>query len=302
MISDISSSAKVYTDLNGLAELKNQAREQSPEALREVAKQFESVFLQMMLKSMRDASLGEGLMENDQTQFYRDLYDKQLAIHLSEKSGIGLADMIVEQMGGKPEATGKSEVGLDVSRLLSTQSVAGQKTAAIKVTVDSADITNEPRIDSADAFVNVLMPYAKDAAKRLGVDPNLLVAQAALETGWGQHVIQRANGGSSHNLFNIKAGKNWEGSRAMVDTLEYEDGVAVKKRDGFRAYGSYQESFDDYVALLETNPKYSRALKHADDPEEYINALQDAGYATDPRYGEKVMTIYQGKLTSANNS
>ena len=302
MISDISSSAKVYTDLNGLAELKNQAREQSPEALREVAKQFESVFLQMMLKSMRDASLGEGLMENDQTQFYRDLYDKQLAIHLSEKSGIGLADMIVEQMGGKPEATGKSEVGLDVSRLLSTQSVAGQKTAAIKVTVDSADITNEPRIDSADAFVNVLMPYAKDAAKRLGVDPNLLVAQAALETGWGQHVIQRANGGSSHNLFNIKAGKNWEGSRAMVDTLEYEDGVAVKKRDGFRAYGSYQESFDDYVGLLETNLKYSRALKHADDPREYINALQDAGYATDPRYGEKVMTIYQGKLTSANNS
>ena len=128
MISDISNSARVYTDLNGLAELKNQAREQSPEALREVAEQFESIFLQMMLKSMRDASLGEGLMENDQTQFYRDLYDKQLAIHLSEKSEIGLADMIVEQMGGEPELPGKSEGGMDVSRLLSTRASCRSKT------------------------------------------------------------------------------------------------------------------------------------------------------------------------------
>ena len=179
--------------------------------------------------------------------------------------------------------------------------VVDQKPSAIKAAIDSADKVEEPRIDSPDKFAQVLMPYAKEAAKMLGVDPSILVAQAALETGWGQHIIQRADGESSHNLFNIKVGKNWAGSRAMVDVLEYEDGVAVKKRDGFRAYGSYQESIDDYVALLKSNPRYSNALKHGDNPEYYINALQDAGYATDPRYGEKVMAIYQSRLMFGNN-
>jgi flagellar protein FlgJ len=154
------------------------------------------------------------------------------------------------------------------------------------------------RINSAEDFVNRLRPYAEIAAKELGVEANVLLSQAALETGWGKSVIKASDGASSYNLFNIKANKSWKGAQQKVETIEYKDGVARKEMAGFRAYSSYQESFDDYVNFIKTNPRYRTAIKMAGKPERYMHELQQAGYATDPNYAKKVMKIYQSKVVA----
>jgi flagellar protein FlgJ len=141
-----------------------------------------------------------------------------------------------------------------------------------------------------------LLPHARQAARELGVDANLLLAQAALETGWGQSVIKNNQGDSSFNLFNIKADKSWQGKQTKVATLEYDGDVAKKTMAGFRSYGSYKDSFDDYVNFIKSNPRYSDALKKVGSPAHYIRELQQAGYATDPRYAEKVMSIYRSQI------
>jgi len=154
------------------------------------------------------------------------------------------------------------------------------------------------RIYSAEDFVNRLRPYAEIAAKELGVEANVLLSQAALETGWGKSVIKASDGSSSYNLFNIKANKSWKGAQQKVETIEYKDGVARKEMAGFRAYSSYQESFNDYVNFIKTNPRYRTAIKMAGKPERYMHELQQAGYATDPNYAKKVMKIYQSKVVA----
>ena len=315
--------ADVYTDFNGLAKLKNEAKEKTPEAIQEVAKQFESVFVGMMLKSMRQVKLADGILDNNQSEFYRDMYDQQLSIHLSGERGIGLADLIVKQLSPdqspavikgqkiadyerqllsiKPVETKldgeiaklKDEVSKDLDSVSKHKDVqtplkAGRKSPLLDRAKES--------INSAEDFVNHLRPYAEKAAKELGVDANILISQAALETGWGKSVIKTSDGTSSYNLFNIKADKSWQGQQQKILTLEYKDGVARKEMAGFRAYSSYQESFDDYVNFIKTNPRYKTAMKMAEKPERYMHELQQAGYATDPDYANKVMKIYQSKV------
>ena len=149
-------------------------------------------------------------------------------------------------------------------------------------------------IQSAEDFVRKLHPYAEQAAKELGVEPKVILAQAALETGWGRSLIKNSNGSNSFNLFNIKADKSWQGKQAQVSTLEFEQGVAKKVNAGFRSYASFQESFQDYVAFIKNNPRYGDALKQAGNGERYLHELQRAGYATDPNYANKIMSIYHG--------
>lgn len=284
--------AQVYTDFSGLAALKARAREDQDAALDQVSRQFESLFLQMMLKSMRDASLGGGLMDSKQSEFYRDMYDKQLAVDMAQNHGIGLADVIKRQLGGSvsPAHSGLSPedyVGMPI-----------QASPVRDVTPDADSIGGTPgkavsiRLDgSPESFLGQLWPVAKEAASKLNLAPEALLAQAALETGWGRHVMQHRQGDSSHNLFGIKADSRWQGDKVQVSTLEYRDGVALKTRANFRAYDSFEQSFSDYVDFLQRNPRYRAALSKTADPEAYFSALQDAGYATDPAYADKIKRI-----------
>lgn len=144
---------------------------------------------------------------------------------------------------------------------------------------------------SADEFVNTMLPMAKEAADRIGVDPRYLVAQAALETGWGKSVMRAQDGSSSHNLFGIKASSNWQGDSARAITSEFRNGAMVKETAQFRSYASYKDSFHDLVTLLQSNNRYQEVLKSADNPEQFVRELQKAGYATDPNYASKISQI-----------
>jgi flagellar protein FlgJ len=173
--------------------------------------------------------------------------------------------------------------------------LAGVPAAATPATF-SAGATNAAPADlsSPEGFVQSVWPHAQQAARELGVDPKVLVAQAALETGWGQSIMQHADGSSSHNLFGIKASSGWQGRQVTVPTLEYSNGIAVRTRASFRSYGSFADSFSDYVDFLKSNPRYSQALAQAGDPQRFASALQNAGYATDPAYARKISAIVNG--------
>jgi len=291
----------VYTDFSALTELKARASDNAEGSLSEVARQFESLFMGQMLKSMRQASLGEGILDSDQSLFYRDMFDQQLALHLSESGGMGLAAAIERQLGsGEGGPTTRVKGMADYLRqrtlLLQQPSAAPELVSSGEVGSGAgvADAATNPADWNTREFVQQLWPWALEAAKQLGLRPQALLAQSALETGWGQHMLRQNDGSPSYNLFNIKADKRWDGERVAVNSLEYEGGVAVKKRDHFRAYDSFRDSFHDYVAFLKDNPRYREALESVADPGRYFSALQQAGYATDPRYAEKIQALLEG--------
>lgn len=303
--------ADVYTDFKGLAQLRAQARSHSPQALKEVALQFESIFIQMALKSMRSATQESGLLDNNRSRLYRDLYDQQLAVELGKRSKLGLADMLAQQLAGRKVASdqqpGKTladyrKEAVPSVRRDKTESRSGKAGDAGRLVSQTLHSSTEAAMagrgrngfDSPEAFVQSLWPHAKAAAAELGVDPKLLLAQAALESGWGKTMVRGANGRESHNLFGIKADRSWEGQSLATQTLEYESGWPVKRRAAFRAYESYADSFRDYVRFLKSNPRYVKALENIDNPARFMDCLQEAGYATDPNYARKVMAIYKG--------
>ncbi len=282
-------SSQVYTDFSGLAALRARAREDKDAALDEVSRQFESLFLQMMLKSMRDASLGGGLMDSKQSEFYRDMYDKQIAVDMAQKQGIGLADVLKRQLGGGISAQYSD---LSPEKYLGMPITARPVDGADAATVARRSVDTPAAFDgSPEAFVDALWPVAEQAAAKINLPPEALLAQAALETGWGRHVMQHGTGDSSHNLFGIKADSRWQGDKVMVSTLEYRDGVALNTRANFRAYESFEHSFSDYVDFVQRNPRYQQALAQTNDPKAYFSALQEAGYATDPAYAQKIQRI-----------
>jgi len=296
--------ASSYTDFNALAKLKQEAKNKTPESIKEVAKQFESVFVGMMLKSMRQAKLADGIFDNSQSDSYRDMYDKELSVHLAGKGGIGLADVIAKQLSpDQSSAVSKNQNIADYARQSMIRTTDEDGIAESEIDIDTSETFAsgllgkiEHKIESAEDFVNQLRPYAEKAAKELNLDANVLLSQAGLETGWGKSVIKSSDGTSSHNLFNIKADKSWQGKQEQVSTLEFRGGVATKEIAGFRSYESYQDSFDDYVDFIKTNPRYKAAIQSAQQPEQYMQELQQAGYATDPQYASKVMKIYQSQL------
>ena len=288
-------SAGVYTQFSGLAEMKHLAKQDPEQALQQVAKQFEGVFLQMMLKSMRDASFGNPIFDNDNSELYRDMFDKQIALNMSEQKGIGLAEALVRQMrsvvpvtsaANSDEADVKASPAIPASgaQVLPLKPLQRQSIAVPKISTSSTEF------ESPQEFVRHLWPHAQQAADELGVEPGILIAQAALETGWGKAVNRDVAGNSSHNLFNIKADSRWDGPSVAVNTLEFEDGVAQREIARFRVYESYEDSFNDYVSFLKSNSRYQDALK-ASDANEFVKELHAAGYATDPRYADKILNI-----------
>jgi flagellar protein FlgJ len=285
----------VYTDFQGLSELRSRARNNSEETLREVAGQFEALFIQMMLKSMRDAGFGEGLLDSEHTKTYQAMFDKQISIDLSKRQGLGLAEMMVRQLsraGGdsgsaRPEPAPQSPAFQTLVRPTPAVGVSARSLDAHSVSA----VNTAWRPESPQAFVTELWPHAERAAHKLGVAPEALIAQAALETGWGKHVMTRPDGHSSFNLFGIKADARWRGERVTSETIEFRDGLMRKERANFRAYSSLAEGLADYTDFLQSNPRYRDALNKAGDGAGFAQALAEAGYATDPEYFSKIKQI-----------
>lgn len=278
------------TDFGQYSKLRVAAKTQDPEALRAAAKQFEALFTQQLLKAMRAAELGEDIMGGEQTEFYQDLFDQQLAVHMSAGKGLGLAEALIQQM---QKSTG----------LATAPAAAADKTAATPATPglrrhEGPALSAAPAAPPASAatsartaFVRELWPHAEKAAQSLGVSPRTLIAQAALETDWGRRMIQKSDGSSSLNFFGIKADKRWDGARTHSATSEYVNGQKQTDTAQFRAYGSVAESFDDYVRFVRENPRYREALAHGGSDQHYAQGLQRAGYATDPQYAAKIEKV-----------
>lgn len=362
-----------FTDLNRLNQFK--VGGDTEQNIRKVAQEFESLFMNEMLKAMRsaNAAFGEGnFMNSNESKTYQDMHDQQLAVTLSKEGrGIGLADVLVRQMSKikqpssrpnpfaqieqpvaassetKADKVASSEGFRDDVALLNRRRLAVPGKLADRLLAGIVPSTGEGEgkalagndwipaqtastaskdqglsLGNSDAltgrriaqpplapgkaafsspqeFVATMLPMAEAAAEKIGVDPRYLVAQAALETGWGKSIIRTGDGQSSHNLFGIKSHKSWDGESARVLTTEYKGGKAVREAANFRAYDSYAQSFDDYVSFLQNNGRYEKALNVTENPERFIKELQQAGYATDPNYARKIsqiarkMQIYQ---------
>lgn len=289
-MSQLISAPAVYTDFSGLDRLRLEAREQSPDALGEAARQFEALFIQMMLKNMRAASFGDELFGSDQQRQYQAMFDQQMSLHLGGRGGLGIADLLVRQLGDRD---GAAEDGGGQMRDTAAVSINGAIAAP-----RSSSGSHRALFESPQEFVRTLRPHAAAAAERLGVAPEVLLAQAALETGWGRQVIHRSDGSPSHNLFGIKAGPQWSGERVMAATLEFDNGVAVRRRESFRAYDSFAESFADYTDYIEANPRYQAARDHSGDARRYLTGLEQGGYATDPLYAGKIDELLNSKWLS----
>lgn len=303
--------AQVYTDFGGLNSLKTQARTDKDAALLEVAKQFEGLFLSEMVKSMRKAGdvFAEGnYLNSQQSEFYREMFDSQLSLTLSQKQGTGLSEALVRQLSrqipgmdekGEPMAAHKKALA-DYDRSLPVLSprlpeqvdrVNQVAESTRPMAAPEAGAAMPDRFDSPEQFVRELLPVAEKIAEQSGINPRLMIAQAALETGWGRHMIEGDGGSPSFNLFGIKADNRWQGESVDIATTEFREGVPMNERAAFRAYPNYESSFRDYVSFLESNPRYRDVLAAADNPDEFADRLQQAGYATDPNYGAKIRSI-----------
>jgi flagellar protein FlgJ len=350
-----------YNDLNRLNQFK--VGGDSEKNIKKVAQEFESLFLNEMLKAMRSANeaFGEGnFMNSNESKTYQDMHDQQLSVTMSNhQNGIGLADVLVRQMsqikaaGSRPnpfaqvdepvpsapsKPLARVDSGRDDAPLINQRRLAlpGKLTdrllagivpaagapegqalaqndwipakafaapAGSALSLNGSDAITGRRLaqpplapgkaafTSKDEFITAMLPMAEQAAQKIGVDPRYLVAQAALETGWGKSIIRTRDGESSHNLFGIKSHNSWEGDSARVLTTEYRGGKAVKEAASFRAYDSYAHSFEDYVSFLQGNGRYEKALASTDKPEQFARELQKAGYATDPQYARKIAQI-----------
>lgn len=286
-----------WTDLSGFGALRHQAETDSNAALPAVAKQFESMFTEMLLKSMREANFGDPLFESQATDTWQDMYDQQLSLSLAQHGkGLGIADMLVRQLGGHGHGAENKNAAVDPS---TTGMVDNWKQRLF----DLADATQSTARKAmawlpqdAEAFVRELAPQASIVAKELGLSLRTVLAQAALETQWGKHMPTHSDGSSSFNLFGIKAGSSWGGSRVNVPTLEYEGGIPVRKQAQFRSYKSVAESLADYADLIGKDPRYTQARGRGDDVMGYARALVEGGYATDPEYAGKVAAIANSSM------
>lgn len=277
MVNRLNTSANLALDAQSLERLRAQAKQSPDQALKEAAQQFESVFLNMMLKSMREATPQDGMLDSDQTRMFTGMLDQQLAQSMASR-GVGLADIMVRQLRGQTAEDMSQKTGTQPSSTVSQVSIG---------TLPSAAYGEDAQKD----FVNRMLPYAKQASQASGVPLQLILGQAALESGWGKREIRMPDGGSSYNLFGIKANADWNGQIAEVMTTEYRNGVPSKQVEKFRAYSSYAEAFKDYAELLGNNPRYAGVLQQGGDAAEMARALQKAGYATDPQYADKLVSV-----------
>lgn len=305
--------ADLAVDSRALDALKRDAARDPRTAVKQAAQQFEALFMQMMLKSMRDATPQDGLFDSDQSRFYTSMFDQQLAQNLSGKSSSGLARLLEQQLSrGMTGDVGPAElllrpplaapsprapavraapvtgIGSGLATGLATRAATG--TAASAANPAAAEAENAaPR-----AFVDKVWPHALQASADTGIPAHFLVAHAALESGWGRNEIRRPDGSPAFNLFGVKAGRRWAGDTVEATTTEYVGNAPQTSRERFRAYGSYAEAFRDYAALLRDNPRFSQVLGSTDGTD-FARQLQQSGYATDPAYADKLSRILSGQ-------
>jgi flagellar protein FlgJ len=286
-------SANTYSDPNGLAALKKDPN--SPAALRAVAQQVDALFLQMMLKSMRDASAAAGDGDSNEMGMYQDMFDKQIALTMSQHQDLGLGSLLTRQIGAQAAARGAAPAQADDHA--AARPVAVPPPAAAPPSAPSAPPTSMTQ--SAGEFVDQVLPSIRTAAQALGLNPLALLAQAALETGWGKRMARTADGNPSLNLFGIKADDTWAGARAAANTVEYSGGVATQRQAAFRAYCSIEESVNDFANLLKNSPRYRHAAAAGPDAQAYVDGIGRSGYATDPEYAGKLNDILHGSTLRA---
>lgn len=310
-------------DVQGLDRLKHSAARDPQKQLRSAAEQFEALFLHRMIKSMRDASPRSELTDSSQMRFYQSLFDQQMSQHMAGR-GLGLADQLVAQLSDKGASADAAQPASGASPLdaiprgeprrlpgvdpAAGAPAAGDPAAGAPVTgdsngdarsataaVDRAERPRPPLLSAANPstptdFVHQLSEPAREASRRTGMPAPLILAQAALETGWGRREIPTSDGGNSHNLFGIKAGADWHGPTTEVVTHEYINGQRTRVVDSFRVYDSYAEAFEDHGRLISDNPRYAPVLQAAD-AGQAARALQTGGYATDPAYADKLVAL-----------
>lgn len=254
-----------------LASLRSSAAKDPKLAIKEAAKQFESLFMQELMKSMRQATMSSGLLDNEGTKLGTEMMDTEFAGKMSGLRG-GLAQAIERQLS--------RQMGVAEPKKLNT----------------IAQTTPLRAPTSASEFVAMHGEAAKRAEAASGVPATFMVAQAAHETGWGKKQIRMADGSNSFNLFGIKATADWKGPVTRITTTEYVDGQPKKMVQAFRAYSSYDESFADYARMMKTSPRYRDVVARADDAKQFAQGLQRAGYATDPAYADKLGRVINTTL------
>src|ERR1700734_2918823 len=255
---DASAQANTYTDLNALAALKNAPA--SAATVKAVSEQVEALFLQMMLKSMRDGSAGDGETDSNETGMYQDMFDKQVALTLSKRQDLGIARLFERQLGGKAAQTEPAAPASPAAPLALPKTGLAAPGSHPDGHSGAEQASESTTAQHAAQFVSAVLPTIRRAAQSLGVNPLGLLAQAALETGWGKRMARTADGTPSLNMFGIKAGEGWTGARAVADTVEFSGGVATPRRTAFRAYGSIEESVNDFANLLSNSPRYREAI------------------------------------------
>jgi peptidoglycan hydrolase FlgJ len=321
MVNGADLNGKVAFDAKSLDNLKLAAKENSPEALKTVAKQFESILMNMMLKSMREANPQDGAFDNEQSRMFTSMLDQQLSSNLSAK-GLGLADVLVRQLSKTTQAyTDTADQLLNNESANPTHAVKGNaekllypdystqnsKINPASTSLDTGSLQNVNKsnpaktssiTESVSNFLSKMLHHAKAASESTGMPAHLMLGQAALESGWGKHEIKSADGTPSHNLFGIKATGNWNGKVVEITTTEYIQGVKQKRIEKFRAYDSYADSFKDFANLMKNNPRYQNVVANVHNVNSYANAMQDAGYATDPNYAKKLTSVINKIITT----
>jgi len=318
MVNGADLSGKVAFDASSLNNLKLAAKENSPEAIKGVAKQFEAIFMNMMLKSMREASPQDSPFDNEQSRTFTSMLDQQLSSNLASK-GLGLANVLAQQLskGGNNLATNTMQQAVtDVPAISETATSPAVNNPYLpstmkalekiltpaessSITPDSSKTQNlKPLTDNAADFQSRMTQHAEEASRATGIPAHLMLGQAALESGWGKREIKAADGTQSNNLFGIKATGNWSGKVVEATTTEYIHGVKQKRIEKFRAYDNYADSFKDFANLVRNNPRYENVLTNLQNVNGYAQAMQKAGYATDPNYATKLASVIQ-KVTSS---
>lgn len=310
-------SDKLAVDVKDVNALRQAARQNSPEALKETARQFEALFMNMVMKSMREATPQDGVFNSEQSKMYTAMLDQQMSQNMA-KRGVGLADVLIRQLSNSvgPAVLPPTQQGqqgeqaqpvaeLDVAERIAAQAVMpppaaapAQRAADHRAISAIAGRVPSNAAPHVKAFQERLAAHAEEASRTTGIPAKFMLGQAALESGWGKRQITGADGTPSNNLFGIKATAGWKGRVVETVTTEYVNGVPRKQVEKFRAYDSYADSFRDYARLLSSNPRYENVIANAQDASSFARGLQKAGYATDPNYAAKLTRIIQQNLST----
>lgn len=279
--------AGLTMDVRSLERLKSSSSASPKSAIRETAKQLESLFMQELMKSMRASTMSTGMLDNQATEMGTSMLDTQFAGQMTGRPG-GLSDLITRQL--------ERQMGIksDASSPASTASMAAA--SAAPAAAAGAPASGDKRLSASEQFIRKHQAAAQAAEAATGMSSSHILGQAALESGWGKHEIRMKDGSPSHNLFGIKANASWTGKVAEVTTTEYVGGVAHKVTAKFRAYDSYEDAFKDHARLLSQSPRYSQTVAQADTASGFAKGLQKAGYATDPAYADKLTKVINTAL------